>query len=203
MGGWGSGRRGYSKSTTEDYHSIDVRRWQREGMLKAGRAQGWSWLRDGKTTASIRVEAERARLWLIYRLRHNNCEEWQNSRYAVRLEWSTCHFGGERAWFRCPGRNCGRRVALLYLCDYFLCRHCLNLAFECQHEDSYSRTLRHSQKLRVKLGGSGSMIDGFPEKPKGMHFKTYIRMAQESLFLQQSLLAELLIGQETIKRLSA
>jgi hypothetical protein len=34
--------------------------------------------------------------------------------YAVLLEWTRCHYGGERAWFRCPVIGCGRRVAILY-----------------------------------------------------------------------------------------
>ena len=35
MGGLGSGRRGYfnSNDTTTDYRTLDVRRWQRDGLL--------------------------------------------------------------------------------------------------------------------------------------------------------------------------
>jgi hypothetical protein len=39
--------------------------------------------------------------------------EWQNATYPARLDWTPCHFGGERAWWRCPAVGCGRRVALL------------------------------------------------------------------------------------------
>jgi hypothetical protein len=33
-----------------------------------------------------------------------------------------------------------------------------------------------SQKIRMKLGGSGNMLDDFPSKPKGMHQRTDDRL---------------------------
>jgi hypothetical protein len=40
MGGIGSGKRWHygAKDTTEDYMPIDIRRWQREGLLTPGTA---------------------------------------------------------------------------------------------------------------------------------------------------------------------
>ena len=35
MGGSGSGRRWNSKETTSAYYQLDIRRWQREGLLEA------------------------------------------------------------------------------------------------------------------------------------------------------------------------
>ena len=55
-----------------------------------------------------------------------------------------CNFGGYRWWFICPlvvnGNVCGRRVGALYLGgeEYFGCRHCYNLTYECQKE-SYNK----------------------------------------------------------------
>jgi hypothetical protein len=42
MGGYGSGRR-FGADCTDDYRSIDVRRWQREGFLNAGQSFNWQW----------------------------------------------------------------------------------------------------------------------------------------------------------------
>jgi hypothetical protein len=149
VGGWGSGRRSGLRETTEGYRSIDVRRWQREGNLEPGRTTYWAWQRDGKAVASINLTSGQERVWLKYRHRSGSQPEWQEKRYAVALEWRPCRFGGERAWFHCPGRGCGRRVAILYASDYFLCRHCLKLAYECQREAPHYRLLRRVQNLRT------------------------------------------------------
>jgi hypothetical protein len=36
-----------------------------------------------------------------------------------------------------------------------------------------------AQKIRRQLGGSLSMVDGFPPKPRGMHWKRYERLRQQ------------------------
>jgi hypothetical protein len=38
MGGYGSGRRWSSKATTSAYSQLDVRHWQRNGLLAVGRS---------------------------------------------------------------------------------------------------------------------------------------------------------------------
>src|SRR5262249_17717053 len=81
----------------------------------------------------------------------------------------------ERPWFTCSvhsnWRHCGRRVAKL-----FGCRHCYGLAYESQQESVHQRGLGKAQKIRLKLGGSPNMFEQFPDKPKGMHWKTYDRI---------------------------
>ena len=59
MGGCGSGRHWHfgAKDTTDDYRTLDVRRWQREGYLEPGRRFGWQWTRDSETVASIQVRS--------------------------------------------------------------------------------------------------------------------------------------------------
>ena len=95
----------------------------------------------------------------------------------VSLEWSACNFGGERPWFVCPGAGCGRRMAKLYgPGKYFLCRHCYDLVYESQRENRTYRALHKAQAIRERLGGSANMTMPFPEKPKGMHWRTYERL---------------------------
>ena len=84
-------------------------------------------------------------------------------------------------WFVCPGmvngKRCGRREAILYGPEkYFQCRHCYDLRYESQHEDQKNRALRRAQKIRKRLGGSANMMEQFPEKPKGMHWWTCVRL---------------------------
>lgn len=182
MGGIGSGRhwRFDAKDTVEDFRSIDVRRWQRDGLLNPGQWFGWNWSRDGETVASIRVEVEAGSVVLKYRHRRNG-EEWQGVEYPVRIAQTSCRYGGTRSWFICPAAGCGRRVAILYMGGrHFACRHCYRLAYESQREVDYDRKLRKAQKIRRKLGGSESTFDPFPEKPKGMHWRTYERLSAEA-----------------------
>ena len=115
MGGFGSGRywRWDEKTTTDDMRSIDVRRWAREGLLRAGRHFGWSWSVEGRTLASIRATSHSGHVQLMYRARQNG-GDWQEMDYPVVLDYQRCNFGGQRVWFKCPAKGCGARVAILY-----------------------------------------------------------------------------------------
>ena len=69
---------------------------------------------------------------------------------------------------------CGRRVTKLYGAGrLFACRHCYRLAYASQQEAAHQRGLGKSQKIRMQLGGSPNMLEEFPDKPKGMHWRTY------------------------------
>lgn len=60
MGGRGSGRYCYGwKNTTDDYRSIDIRRWKRDGLLVPYRSFKTHWLRHDEIVASIEVDPSR------------------------------------------------------------------------------------------------------------------------------------------------
>ena len=179
MDGIGSGRHWYygTKDATSDYRSIDVRRWERGGLLTPHQAFGWQWSRDGEVVASIRVRTEPERVMLIYRHRRNG-EEWQDENYPVYLDWTPCNLGGQRPWFLCPAHGCGRRVAILYLGgSIFACRHCYQLAYASQRETYDDRAARRADKIRERLGWEQGILNpkGW-EKPKGMHWRTFERL---------------------------
>lgn len=191
MGGRGSGHywRFDAKDTIDDFRQLDVRRWQRDGCLAPGQNFGWRWSRDGETTASIRVTTEPGRVILDYRHRRAGTD-WQHERYPVLLEWTPCHFGGERAWFLCPAVGCGRRVAILYGGTIFACRHCHDLAYPSQREADFDRLARKADRIRERLDWEPGILNGSGWKPKCMHWRTFERLrAEHDRLLEQALRA--------------
>jgi hypothetical protein len=186
MGALGSGNwyRYDKKITTGECHSVDVRYLHREGLLQSGHRFSLRWSRAGRETGSIGGAVEGSdrprQVLLFYRHRSGSGAEWEDVQELVHLSWTACNFGGERPWFICPGVGCGRRVAILHGPGrYFLCRHCYDLVYESQWENGMSRALRRAQAIRERLGGSANMTKPFPERPKGMHRKTYERLRSE------------------------
>jgi hypothetical protein len=162
-----------TRDCTEDYRRLDVRQLKRHGCLRSGWSCIWQWSRGGERVAWICVEASDGHITRRYRIRERG-GEWLDRNQPVAVEWTPCHFGGDRAWFRCPGLRCGRRVAILYGSTYFVCRHCLHLAYESQREAPHYRALHKAQDIHEKLGGRG-IIDDPVFKPKGMHWRTFSR----------------------------
>ena len=173
---YGSGR-----VTCESCISIDVRRCHREGRLRPGLFFSWSWTCNGEPFGDIKVRTEADAVVLMYRARSYGGAEWKSVEQRVPITWTACHLGGHRPWFICSvysnGRYCGRRVALLYIAgELFACRRCYGLAYASQHEALHHRGVGKAQKIRMRLGGSPNMREAFPDKPKGMHWRTYDRL---------------------------
>ncbi len=180
MGGYGSGKRYATKRTTGDMNNLDINWLNRNGNLVAGRRSSVAWSRGEESAGSIGIRAEEDLLVLGYKWRGSG-DEWETVTESVPLSLTTCNYGGQRPWFVCPGVRsgvpCQRRVAKLYVAGkYFLCRHCYNLAYQSQREPKPDRLLRKAQNIRVRLGGTGSISESFPSKPKWMHWSTYIRL---------------------------
>ena len=174
MGGWGSGQRYSSRGTTDDHYHLDVRSLQRGGWLRAGVSSISRWTRRGVEFGSIGTRAETDQLILKYRNQHHG-EPWESLEYPVRLERTRCHYGGERVWFLCPARGCGRRVAILYCHRYFVCRHCLGLVYESQRQSVSDRADARAWAIRERCGGWGCLFDPVL-RPKGMHRRTFRRL---------------------------
>jgi hypothetical protein len=173
---------GGGKTTVESRRCIDVLDWHRRGCLRSPRWFSWAWTRDGERVASINVETERHRVTLRYRSRPYG-GDWTSVKQQLPVVWTPCRFGGERPWFVCSvyasGTYCGRQVIKLYHAGrLFACRHCSRLAYDSQQESAHLRGLGKAQKIRMRLGGTANMLDDFPEKPKGMHWRTYERLCR-------------------------
>jgi hypothetical protein len=169
------------RTTCESCSSIDVRRWHREGRLRPGQYFYSLWARGGEPSGRINVRTECDAVVLIYRSRSRGAGEWKSIEQRVLIAWTTCHLGGRRPWFVCSaysnGRYCGRRAAVLYGAgQLFACRRCYGLAYESQQETPMQRGVSKAQKIRMRLGGSVNLFEPFPEKPKRMHWLTYLRL---------------------------
>lgn len=179
MGGIGSGRHWHfgARATTDNFRAIDVRRWGRDGLLQAGKSFGWQWTTNGEVTGSISVKAETRRVMLDYRTKNGG--EWQAQNYPVYLDTTSCHLGGNRQWFLCPARGCGRRVAKLYGGSIFACRHCHQLTYPSQREAYHDRAFRRANNIRRKLDWQPGIANGHGPKPKGMHWTTFERLCNQ------------------------
>jgi hypothetical protein len=181
MGRWaGSGR-----ITCESCISIDVHLWQRQGRLRGHQYFSWSWTRCGEPAGNINVRTEQDAVVLIYRIRSYGETEWKDIEQRVPITWTTCHLGGRRPWFVCSvyksGRYCGRRAAVLYGAgQLFACRGCYGLAYSSQRQCPRDRKLSRAQKIRTRLGGSPSLLEPFPPRPRGMHTRRYLRLMAQA-----------------------
>ena len=184
MGGPGSGNWcRFGRDTADATNRIDIRYLKKQGSLTPGTIGTLSWSCGDEASGSIRYITYADRIQLIYRSREHG-GEWEDVDYPVYFDETDCHYGGTRKWFLCPGLGCNRRVGVLYGAGkYFMCRHCHNLAYSSQNENAALRAARKSRKIVEKLGGD-PYSDFFPDKPKGMHWRTYDRLIRQAEFYE-------------------
>ena len=157
----GAGRPGWHKKAESARH-IDIRRWQRDGIIEAGYVGRWNWY--DPDTFQVNAWIDVAITALAARLRF--IADGQRFDQTVAFARSGCHFGGKRPWFKCP--TCSRRTALLYVDQRgFACRVCQSLAYASQSEDAIDRSWRKQGKLEATIGQRRA-------RPKGMHNSTYM-----------------------------
>ena len=93
---------------------------------------------------------------------------------GVEVDWTPCHYGGARPWLVC--RGCGMRRLVLYrLQSRVRCRVCAGLAYVTQSVARFRRLQIRRQRISRRLGGDGKPCGEFPDKPPGMHWRTFQR----------------------------
>jgi len=106
--------------------------------------------------------------------------------------------GADRYYFECP--ECGRRCRFLYLHkQHFKCRKCADLNYSRQrlnntNEDIATYKMRKLLHDGFKVKGALSPMDAStyrPDRPKGMHQKTYMRLRMQLLRAQQDYISYL------------
>lgn len=138
--------------------------WQKRHLLDRpvishaiGRAQA------AETLASISVRSGPTQVVLMYRVQQPG-GEWLSVEEPIQIARTPCN----RPWFVCPERSCGRRTAILFITERnFRCRRCCKLSYGSQRESRADRGLRRVRNIRRRLGGGPSLLERFPDKPKG------------------------------------
>jgi hypothetical protein len=143
---------------------IDVRKLRRRGFFR----DGWTIfqpLLSWPTVSRVSI----ARFIIILKFRDRVVDQ------QIRVSWTRCHFGGTRPWLHCL---CGRRVARLFkgLSGYY-CRQCSdNPRYASQTKSKQRRLAFAAGKLRLRLNGMASLSEPLPERPRGMHRRTFIQL---------------------------
>jgi len=153
-------------------------------LCKMGALKGEDWV-TFRPIGSLRWPAIRQIRAARYRVQlelHN-----QTLPQQIRISWTPCHLGGERPWMHCP--YCEKRVAkLLKGMGGYFCRACLgNPLYASQAKSSHGRRHFELCKIRLQLNGNASPLEPFPERPRGMHRKTYERLKARALNLEMGL----------------
>ena len=199
MGGYGSGRHQYARTATVgESRTLDVNEFTdvvdtpgETGMCR------WGPKDDPRSTVAFALlpqdgDADRAtalRLWYRVDPDGDNTER----DYTIPLEYTECHFGGSRPWFRCPGVvdgvECGERVGKLHCPpggELYLCRECYDLGYRSSRKsgnDMDTARLRY-QRAFAKADAEGRRphpngAPYMPERPKGMHQDTFADLVED------------------------
>jgi hypothetical protein len=93
------------------------------------------------------------------------------------IEETRTYFGGRRLWFRCP--RCEGRCRILYGTWRIACRRCHRLRYLPQRETKEDRATRAMLKIVRRLNPDDpDPCNDLPDKPLGMHWRTYDRLVE-------------------------
>lgn len=191
MGGLGSGGWNLKHAGTVEIHRrIDAGSLCKKGMLANGTAGSVTWTRSDGNHNSIKLRFEHGHLFLGYRWKYASETEWKDVVQEIQIHWRDNHFGGQTAYFICPG--CGANRRYLYGAgELFKCRTCHDLTYATQRERVHDRATRKNQKLRRRLQSDIS-FEGLISRPKGMHQKTFERLRDE-IFEQEDIISQRMV----------
>jgi hypothetical protein len=167
----------------ENFNAIDVRELQRKTGLRPGLCFIKKWFRNGAPAGEVFIFTQPDAKILAHRVCPPGATKSRIVELQVPIIWTKCHLGGRRPWFKClttiNGEVCGRRVAKLYG-PCFACRRCLGLGYASQREIPLRRAGRRAQMIKMRLGGSNDPLEPLPQKPRGMHWRTYLRLRDQA-----------------------
>jgi hypothetical protein len=171
------------KLKTSQCRKIDIRDMKRSGLIELLELDGWVNFHWKEFASPVTVMAVDQGLTISHRDRHG-----MEIKSLIPILRTDCHMNGSRPWFGCP--VCGRRVAILYsvFASKFACRTCFNLAYPSQSEGAENRAIRRYNTIRRRLGWKPGFLNGYGDKPTGMHWRNFKRLkAEHDVFMNASL----------------
>jgi hypothetical protein len=159
-----------------------VRQLHREGRLRPHQSFPITWQCGDQPFGGIAVRTDHDLLILRFQVRETDAKGQKLVEQSIPIVWTACALGGQRPWFQCNavsgGFNCNRRAAKIFLGNAlcFACRRCHGLAYASQNQTPHLRLIGKARKVRMRLGGSANLLEPFPDRPKGLHRKTYERL---------------------------
>lgn len=184
MGGQGSGEytRWEKSKRPKAFQSLRLyaNYLQKEEYFSLSPRVRWSvnWAKGGKPSGNVGgVTLSENEIVLFYGYQQGDKKS-ENIEQSIKVVWTSCHFGGRRAWFVC---QCGKRVGVLFFglrhCR-FRCRQCSGVRYDSQSESERERLQRKMGEIRWRLGAGRNLLTSFPDKPKRMRWETYFRMME-------------------------
>ena len=61
--------------------------------------------------------------------------------------------------------------------------------YRSQSESRAQRAVTRAVAAHMRLGGSGNLLDPFPEKPRGLHRRTYGRLQAAAIAAEERMIA--------------
>lgn len=179
MRGLVSGR-GRAARQVDEFLKLDMADIDQVGFT-LGHEGCFNWRAGSKIVASVSFKMALNRIYLKYTVR--GVPKQQN----VLCLFTDQKLGGSRRWFECP--SCSRRCRILYGLESFLCRQCCSATYPSQYAGTYLSELAAADRALRKIDRFARSNGIFPEKPKGMHWRTYRSL--EAAFYDSELVFEL------------
>lgn len=177
-----------SKALTTSRMRLDIRTMQDDTLAPWTHHHQW---KNG-TTAVLRFKRREKKATIELSVPGKEMHQ-----TAVELDTTPQHFGGSRAWWKCP--CCHARVGVLYWSWRWQCRKCAELVHPSTRQSESSLAYGRVNRVRRKLGWNGGLLSPMAGRMKGMHRTTYARLLKE---LSQASVAAVGAGDANIDRLS-
>ncbi len=161
----------------EEVPAIDIARLRGDGYREDGASGRIAWRRRDHEFASVSFRLMSDGLRLSYtQISSDGSVDVVD---LIPIVTTRTRFGGIRHWFECPA--CGRRCRKVHGGSRFRCRRCHGLRYQSQYEWAPIGIARRRWAVRECLDRGGrewsvALDDGFPPKPRRMHWRTYERL---------------------------